>query len=168
MNLYRLKRLAEATIPAALEKAERYRDLNQPEEAESICRDILDVVAEHPGALRVLGLALTDRFPGGWSNFFDEAIEVFDRLESEYDRTYYKAIAWERAAKAQLERGEAHNAVNSFEHALELFGRAERLGGPERADPILRWNRCVRMLTSHPALLAAIRDPRAHDPELGD
>ena len=38
-----LKRLHKDAIPAALEKAERYRLLNEPGEAESICLDILDV-----------------------------------------------------------------------------------------------------------------------------
>jgi len=46
-----------------LTKAERYRLLNEPEEAESICRDILDVDPTHEAALVNFLLALTDQFP---------------------------------------------------------------------------------------------------------
>lgn len=165
---YLLKRLAERSVARALEKAERYRDLNQPEEAESICRDILDVVPDDPGALRTLGLALTDRFPGGWAALFDEALAAFARLPTEYERVYFAGVAWERCAKAQLERGEAHNAVVSFEHALALFRRAEGLSADDLPDPVLRWNRCVRMLSTHPALLGAIATPREVGPLFGD
>ena len=38
-----LKRISQAALPAALAKAERYRLLNEPEQAESICRDVLAV-----------------------------------------------------------------------------------------------------------------------------
>ena len=36
-----LKPISTAAVPAALEKALRYRLLNEPAEAESICRDVL-------------------------------------------------------------------------------------------------------------------------------
>jgi tetratricopeptide (TPR) repeat protein len=157
---YRLKRLSAGDLHAALAKATHYRDLNQPEEAESICRDILDVDSTNQDALKTLGLALTDRFPGAWVGLFEEAIAVFQRLSNEYDRVYYSGVAWERSAKAHLERGEAHSAVTSFEHALELFERAEKLAPAGTPDPILRWNRCVRLVTSHPLLLEAASDPR--------
>jgi len=41
--MYELKRLTKEAVPRALEKAERYRLLNEPTEAESICQDILRV-----------------------------------------------------------------------------------------------------------------------------
>jgi tetratricopeptide (TPR) repeat protein len=157
---YRLKRLGARDLDAALAKATHYRDLNQPEEAESICRDILDVDPANQEALKVLGLALTDRFPGAWVGMFEEAITVFQRLSNEYERVYFSGVAWERSAKAHLERNEAHSAVTSFEHALELFERAEKLAPPDVPDPILRWNRCGRLMTTHPRLLAAASAPR--------
>ncbi|WP_394822553.1 hypothetical protein [Pendulispora albinea] len=151
--MYELKRLPGNSIEQALVKADHYRELNQPEEAESICRDVLAVDADHAGALKLLGLALTDQMHNAWLRVFDEALEVFERLDSEYDRVYYTGIAHERCAKAQLEQGQAHNATVSFETALELYARAEQLAPPDSAaDPILRWNRCVRMLTTHPEL----------------
>lgn len=163
-----LKRLTTQNLEAALAKASTYRDLNQPEEAESICRDVLDVDPENVHALRVLGLALTDRFGTAWVGLFEEAVAVFERLGTEYERVYYGGIAWERSAKAHLERGEAHSAVTSLEHALALFERAEKLAPPESPDPILRYNRCVRLLTTHPLLLAAAGDPREDAVHLGD
>ena len=168
---YELKRLAARNVEAALEKASVYRDLNQPEEAESICRDVLDVDASNQRALRTLGLALTDRLTHPATQpsvgVFEQAIETFARLELEYERVYYAGVAWERAAKAHLERGEAHSAVTSFEHAMDLFERAEKMG-PDSPDPILRWNRCVRLLTTHPHLVAAADDPRDSAVHLGD
>ncbi|HWL85427.1 MAG TPA: hypothetical protein VNO21_06475 [Polyangiaceae bacterium] len=151
--MYALKRLHPGSIEQALEKADHYRELNQPEEAESICRDVLAVSANQPGALKLLGLALTDQFPTAWMRVFDEALAIFERLDTEYERVYYAGIAYERCAKAQLEHGQAHNAMVSFETALDFYGRAEQLAPPAAvADPILRWNRCVRMLTTHPEL----------------
>jgi hypothetical protein len=44
---HQLKSISKAGIPEAIAKAELYRYLNEPEEAESICRDILVVDADH-------------------------------------------------------------------------------------------------------------------------
>ncbi|MFT3768363.1 MAG: tetratricopeptide repeat protein [Minicystis sp.] len=151
---YELKRLPEMSLESALAKAEHYRDLNQPDEAESICRDVLDIDPAHQMALRTLGLALTDRFPHDRHRVFDEAIAAFQKLTSEYERAYYTGIAWERLAKVQLEQGETRNAVHAFEKALELFDRAESLGDGKTPDPILRWNRCVRAVKNHPDLIS--------------
>lgn len=61
---FKLKIISRAGIPEAISKAELYRSLNEPEEAESICRDILVVEPEHQLALRLMGLAITDQFSG--------------------------------------------------------------------------------------------------------
>jgi len=154
--MYELKRLPGNSVEQALIKADHYRELNQPEEAESICRDVLAVRANHDGALKLLGLALTDQMHTAWTRVFDEVLDIFGRLATEYERVYYAGIAHERYAKAQLEQGHAHNATVSFETALDLYARAEQIAPPEAlADPILRWNRCVRMLTTHPDLREA-------------
>ncbi len=164
---YALKRLPHANVNAAIVKAAHYRDLNQPEEAESICRDVLEVDSAHQAAWRLLGLAITDRFVNREAGLLEEAIASFERLDDEYERVYHIGVAWERAAKAHLEKSEAHSAVTAFEHALSLFEQAERIR-PDLPDPILRWNRCVRLLSSHPSLRAAINEPREHDVRFGD
>jgi tetratricopeptide (TPR) repeat protein len=164
---FSVKRLAPAHIEAAIVKGAHYRDLNQPEEAESICRDVLDVDGSNQAAWKLLGLAITDRFGTREAGLLEEAVAAFEELKDDYERVYHIGVAWERAAKAHLERNEAHSAVTAFEHALSLFEQAESLR-PDSPDPILRWNRCVRLLSSHPALRAAIREPRENDVRFGD
>ena len=61
--MYDLKALSKSAIPAALAQAERYRLLNEPAEAESICLDILRLDPDHQEALVTMVLALTDQFP---------------------------------------------------------------------------------------------------------
>ena len=74
---YKIKRISTAGIAEAIAKAELYRSLNEPEEAESICRDILAIEPQHQLALRLLGLALTDQFTGHGSDRYREAEEIF-------------------------------------------------------------------------------------------
>src|SRR5438105_12392878 len=97
-----LKRLHKDAISAALEKAERYRLLNEPAEAESICLDILAVDPENQRAIIVLLLALTDRFEKGYGVSETQTRELLARMKSEYDRAYYSGIVAERRAKTKL------------------------------------------------------------------
>src|SRR6266436_3380700 len=97
-----LKSLHKDAIPAALEKAERYRLLNEPGEAESICLDILHVDPENQHAVIILLLALTDRFEKGYGISDTQTKELLTRLKSEYDRAYYSGIVAERRAKMKL------------------------------------------------------------------
>jgi len=57
-----LKHISVESIPEALAKVERYRLLNEPSHAESICLDILTIVPAHQQALISLLLARTDQF----------------------------------------------------------------------------------------------------------
>jgi len=165
--MYELKRLSSRTnLVDALERAKHYRDLNQPEEAESICRDVLDVEPEHAGALKTLGLALTDQFPRAWRDLFDEAQRVFARLPSAFERVYYDGVAWERLGKAQLDARQTANAAHAFEHALARYGEALAID-PDATDPVLRWNRCVRVLQKHPDLMTAVEAPHPSVPGFG-
>ena len=165
--IYALKRLAATSLDSALAKAEHYRDLNQPEEAESICRDVLDAEGGSQRAWRLLGLALTDQFSERRVGLFEDALAAFGHLADPYERTYHVGVAWERSAKGHLERGELHSAVTSFEHALRLFEQAQSLR-PELPDAVLRWNRCVRLLQGHAGLQAALDAPRDDQVQLGD
>jgi tetratricopeptide (TPR) repeat protein len=165
---YELKKLMPGDLAKALEMAAHYRDLNQPEEAESICRDVIDVSPADAQAWKILGLALTDRFATGWAHLFEEATHAFKNLPAEYDRVYYAGVAWERLAKAQLEQGQAHNALHAFEAALDRFGRAQDLAPAGVPDAVLRWNRCVRALRTNPALRDALESPRESTLGLGD
>ena len=147
----KLKSISQAGIGAAIAKAERYRYLNEPEEAESICRDILAVDATHQMSQRILGLAITDQFTGGTSDRFNEAAGVFNGLEEQYARCYYTGILHERHAKAQLRAGRPPQAVAAeLEEAMRSFERAEQLRSAGNDEAILRWNRCARLLESIP------------------
>lgn len=105
---WELKKLRDKNLDSAINLAKHYRDLNQPEEAESICRDVLEIAPTNVDALRTLGLALTDRFASAWMSLLEEACATFKKLPGDYERAYYAGIAWERRAKAQLESGRTH------------------------------------------------------------
>ena len=144
-----LKPISRDGIPAAISKAELYRNLNEPGEAESICRDILATEPDNQAALRLLGLAITDQFTGGTSDRYAEAVGVFGQLTDQYKRVYYGGILHERKAKAQLAAGRLpHTVLPIFEEAMRCFEEAEKIRPPQNDDAILRWNRCVRLLQS--------------------
>jgi tetratricopeptide (TPR) repeat protein len=144
---YRIKRISAAGIDEAIAKAELYRSLNEPEEAESICRDILAVESQHQRALRLLGLALTDQFTGQGSDRYRETEQIFQQLQNRYERLYYTGILCERRAKSQLNAGHPPLSVLAlFEQALQSFAEAEEIRPAGNDDAILRWNRCVRLL----------------------
>jgi hypothetical protein len=144
---YVLKRIHPDGIEAALQKADRYRELNQPAEAESICRDVIAVAATNQLALRILGLALTDQFGPSTAARFAEAQQVFARLADPYERAFYTGLACERQAKAQLAAQVPLRSVRPlFDRALARYAEAEAIRPPGNDDPILRWNSCVRAL----------------------
>lgn len=144
---YKLKRISPAGIAEAIAKAELYRSLNEPEEAESICRDILAIEPQHQLALRLLGLALTDQFAGEASDRYRETEEIFRHLADPYERLYYAGLLFERRAKAQLRAGlPPRMLLTLFDQALHSFAEAERIRPAGNDDAILRWNRCVRLL----------------------
>jgi hypothetical protein len=144
---FKVKRISPAGIAEAIAKAELYRTLNEPEEAESICHDILAIEPQHQLALRLLGLALTDQFNGRGSDRYREIEEIFLELKDPYERYYYTGILHERRAKAQLSAGHPPRSLFAlFEQALHSFAEAERIRPAGNDDAILRWNRCVRLL----------------------
>ncbi|HEY8188404.1 MAG TPA: hypothetical protein VIF64_20205, partial [Pyrinomonadaceae bacterium] len=145
----KLKPISKAGIAEAISKTEVYRYLNEPGEAESICRDILTIEPDNQSALRLLGLAITDQFTGEVSDRYAEAERVFRGLSSEYERVYHLGILQERKGKSQLRAGRPpHTVLPIFEEAMGLFEEAEKLKPADNDDAILRWNRCVRLLQS--------------------
>jgi hypothetical protein len=148
--MFEPKPIRMEAVPAALEKALRYRLLNEPVEAESICRDVLAVDPDNQEALVTLVLALTDQFDHQFAQALVLAKQVLPRLEGDYERAYYEGIVYERWAKAQLDRGlPADAATNWLREAMRCYELAEQLSGPDEPDAILRWNACVRELDRH-------------------
>ena len=141
------KEIPRSAIPAALEKALRYRLLNEPREAESICLDILAVDPDHKQALATRLLALTDQFEAEFAEALDRAKEVLASLSDDYDREYYAGIINERWAKAQLTRGiPPMTVIGWLREAMQCYERAEELGASDDPDAILRWNTCARLM----------------------
>jgi hypothetical protein len=144
-----LKRLSKEAIPAALEKAERYRLLNEPGEAESICLDILAVDPENQQALITLLLALTDRLEKGYAVSDTQTKELLGRMKSEYDRAYYSGIVAERRAKMKLRQNTPDcrfQAYDLFREAMDWFEKAEAMRPLGHDDALLRWNTCIRII----------------------
>lgn len=144
-----LKSLHKEAIPAALEKAERYRLLNEPGEAESICLDVLNVDPENQQALITLLLALTDRFEKDYGISDAQTKELLTRMKSEYDRAYYSGIVAERRAKMKLRQHTPDcrfQAYDLLREAMDWFEKAEPIRPPGHDDAILRWNTCARII----------------------
>lgn len=159
------KPLSNDAIDTALAKAERYRFLNEPGEAESICLDILEIDPGNQPARITLLLALTDQFadsPGA----HHQAKQALTGLAGEYEREYYAGIVAERRAKAQVAHGGAGASVSAFEwiaEAMHHFECAEALRSHGNDDAKLRWNACARFLERHPDLRPASDDPHEID-----
>jgi hypothetical protein len=163
--MYELKRLSKEAVPRALEKAERYRLLNEPTEAESICQDILAVDPENQQALVVLLLALTDQFERGLA--VKEAREILPRLRDEYERAYYAGIICERQAKARLAHGGPGSGFAAYEwlrEAMDWYHKAEAIRPAGNDDAMLRWNTCARAFIHNPRLVPPPRE--TIEPEL--
>src|SRR6186997_97401 len=147
--MFDLKPLSPEAIPAALEKAMRYRLLNEPGEAESVCHDILRTDPDNQEALVTLLLALSDRFDKGYAVGVLEAGEVLARLRDPYERDYYRGILCERRGKAQLHRGGPGSGFEAFDYlceAMKNYEKAEAIRPPGNDDALLRWNACARII----------------------
>jgi tetratricopeptide (TPR) repeat protein len=156
-----LKPISIASIPRALEKAERYRLLGEPEQAESICLDILEADPDNQKALVTLVLALTDQFGTvGAPVSAQRAGDYLARLTDEYQRNYYGGIIRERQAWAYLRRGVTRSfAFDAFREAMDRFEKAAAIRPAGDDEALLRWNACVRTIRR------ANLQPRPEEPE---
>ena len=143
--MFELKPLHHDAVPAALEKANRYRLLNEPGAAESICLDILAIQPDNQEALVGIVLAMSDRFSKDYAVGEGRIQDFLAKIESEYERTYYTGIVYERRAKSALAKA-GINAYELFEQAMEWFERAESIRPAGNDDAILRWNGCARII----------------------
>ena len=167
--MFELKPMTASGVVAALVKAERYRLLNEPEAAESICLDILSIDPLNQTALITLLLARTDLIARGVGGAVAKTREVLPRLKDEYDRAYYAGIINERRGHAQLlspSIGASALAYDWFIEAMECFERAEAIRPEGNDDAVLRWNSCARLLNAHPEI--APRHDEEHQVVLDD
>jgi len=152
---FELKSISKEGIPEALAKVERYRLLNEPAFAESICLDILAIEPDNQQALISLLLARTDQFHS--NAHVKSAQEVLDRIKSEYERAYYSGIVWERLATARIRQegqGGTAAAYHALREAMRHYEAAIELSTRGNDDAILRWNTCARVIMQNSEISA--------------
>ncbi len=146
-----LRPISAEAVDAALDKAQRYRLLNEPHEAESICHDVLLTDPDNVQARITLLLALTDQFGQRAGAGLEAAREQIPLLPGEYERAYYAGVIFERWGKSHLGRDTpAHVAFDWIREAMKHYDAAVAIRPPENDEAILRWNTCVRMLQKEP------------------
>ena len=143
-----LKRLTVEGIGKAIRKAEQYRLLGEPCEAESICVDVLEVEPDNHEAGVLLILSLTDQFRTDLSRVA-EAAKLAKELDDEYERFYYSGVVAERLGKVQLTRSGPSSddyANRALREAMAWYEKAEAIRLPTDDDAIVRWNTCARAI----------------------
>src|ERR1041384_5169169 len=149
-RLYELRPISKSAIPGALAKAERYRLLREPWQAESICRDVLAIDPDNEEARIMLILALTEQFDDGITT--EEALEAVNQLRDPYHHAYFTGIVHERRAFAIFRHSDFRSgqAVQTLLlHAMDWYDKAQTLSVDGNDDALLRWNTCTRFLISH-------------------
>jgi hypothetical protein len=147
--MYELKPISRDAIPRAIQKAERYRLLNQSWAAESICLDILEVDPDNQQVLVMMVLALTDLHSGVAASGVKRAKQYLARITDEYQRSYYSGMVAERRGQALLAQGGMGSggmAYDSLREAMEWYEKAEKIRPAGNDDALLRWNTCARFL----------------------
>ena len=160
---FELKSISKESIPEALAKVERYRLLNEPSLAESICLDILAIVPDHQQALISLLLARTDQFHS--HVHVKAAREVLEQIRGDYERAYYEGIIWERLGNARVRHGGAGasaSAYHALREAMDHYEKAMNFAVAGNDDAILRWNTCARVIMQNPDVRPA---PDEHSAE---
>jgi hypothetical protein len=148
---FELKSISAQSIPEALSKVERYRLLNEPSLAESICLDILAIEPHHQQALISLLLARTDQFQSSVNA--KGAQEILARIKGDYEREYYAGIIWERMGNARIHHGApggASVAYHALREAMGHYEKAIKFAKPGNDSAILRWNTCARVIMQNP------------------
>lgn len=150
-----LKRITREGVPTALQKAHRYRVLNDSAAAESICLDVLAVDPRNEEALVMHVLAISDQFVAGHAEDLKRAEAAVEALADAYKKAYYRGIVCERWAKGLIARSVPRGEEMAWEwveRAFEAYAEAEKLRAAGNDEAILRWNACVRLLETHPAV----------------
>ncbi len=159
--MFELKTLSPEAVPRALAKAERYRLLNEPGEAVSICLDALAIDPDNQEAIATLLLAITEQFEADPTRV-SEAWKTAGQLTDEYERIYYTGIIHERRAKALLRHATPRGGPRAYEWLLEAmacYEKAEALRPSNNDDALLRWNACARLIMSDQRLAPISEEP---------
>ncbi len=150
--MFKLKAITKDGVERALQKVERYRLLNEPWAAESICLDVLEVDATNQQAVISLLLAVTDQFGIEAGGDVARARELLPRITDEYQRAYYAGIICERRGKSLLRRhapGTGPVVYDWLRQAMDGYEKAAAIRPPGNDDALLRWNTCARIIMRH-------------------
>jgi len=150
-----LKTITPKAVTAAIEKAKQYRLLNEPQEAESICMDVLAIAPDNQEALITMLLAVTDSLDADLGLSFDKAQGIIKKLGDQYCQAYYSGIICERRAKAHLKKGgpgAGRVAYDWLTKAMAAYDRALTSCDPGNQDAVLRWNACARIINANPSV----------------
>ena len=157
--MFDLKPLSTNAIPAALAKAERYRLLNEPMQAASICEDVLRVEPDNarrprradPGAVGRVRRRRAGRRddPGAHA-----AAGLADRLRARLLRRHPRRTARRWPSSSTAPSAPSFTAYDGLREAMEWFEKAEAVRPADNDDAILRWNACARVLMRNPHLQA--------------
>ena len=160
-----LKHITKESIPRALELAERYRLLNEPEQAASIYSDVLDADPANESACIQLFLCITDQFSHKHGPGMEVAEKLLFDIPGEYEKAYYQGVACERWARAKLHDGEHASMIGDWlRRAMSFYEKAEEIHPERDENAILRWNACARLMHRIPGL--AVEREEQH--EFGD
>ena len=150
---FTLKPISKDGVASAIDKAEQYRLLNQPQQAESICLDVLEVDKGNQKAMITLLLALTDQFGKSASTAQRKAEDVAKSLKDNYARLYYTGIVRERMGSAALHSdfpGSDFDAYEWYLEAMDFYEQADTANQDSKnEDSILRWNTCARIIMQY-------------------
>ena len=151
--MFNFKPISKDSISAAFERAERYRLMNEPMDAESICHDILAVDSDNQQALKTLLLSLSEQFSTNLYPPYEEAVAILPRLLDDYTKTFYEGIIYERRAKSLMKRhglGSGRMAYGWFRKAMHCYEEAMELSPSDNDDAVLRLNTCARVIMQNP------------------
>jgi len=159
-----LKTLKPEAVPAAIQKAKQYRLLNEPNDAESICLDILATDPGHQEALKILVLALSDKFSDhGLIPSFQQAQKYMNMLGDSHCKRYYEGIIFERRAKFHLKQGGPGSGSVAYDFlvkAMDAFSAVLEQCDEHNQKAVLRWNSCARIINDQPGVKAMDSDSR--------
>lgn len=148
-----LKKISAGFVPEALRKAEKYRLLNHPKTAESICRDILTVEEDNQEAISLLIVSITEQF-GNTTRYADirfrHAEEWVPKIHDDYHRYYLSGLIRERWAKSRIRDLPGPDLYEYFHEAMEFYEKAEPLKPEGDESTTIHWNLCARQINRHP------------------
>lgn len=148
--MFDLKPISKDAIPHAIDRAKKYRLLNEPWHAESICRDVYKADPDNQQNLIILLLSITDQFKSSMhSKSITDAMKVIDLLKDNYQKDYANGLVHERLASAAIIKGGPRSHYIAYYHlldAMEWYEKSQKNHPEKNEESVLRWNTCARMI----------------------